>query len=125
MKSIDKMRLKFVRSELRRLHDVRDDLHREIDILTEEYLRMDCTKLYVTNHAILRYAQRVLGLETFGDTEFEQVSNLPISPERIRVNMLTKDEEVTILKNNITLFDKGGYVLLIKGLSVVTVMLKD
>ena len=85
---------------------IRDEL---ADYIDEEPKAL----LYISDHAIDRFRERVLN----GDNETK--------PETIREMMLTYEEQKKILEWGIEKFDKPGYSLIIKGITVVTTISND
>ena len=115
-----------IRCELERLDRVKRSAYKLTQSITEEYIRkLDGKRgIFISDHAMVRYMERVKNY-TFDSsmTDTEKLSTLRIPPQRIRKEMLSLEEDRTILRGQKTLYNKGKYSYLIKELTIVTVLL--
>ncbi len=79
--------------------------------------------IYISDHAIVRYLERVKGQE-FDDslTDENKLKDCGYIGH-IRDEMLSLDEDREILRNRKSFFFKDGYGYIIKELAVVTVLI--
>ena len=80
--------------------------------------------LYFTDHSMVRYAERVMGIWFEGGvSDTDRLKTLGMSPEKLREEICTHDDEVNIISRSITVYRKEGYSLVVSGLTVVTIIL--
>ena len=111
------------RTQLKELYQQRLDLMRNMSALTEEYIQEcgDKPLLYITEHAIVRYLERMKGY-TFDESlkDVDKLATIEIPPERVREMMLTHDEQKAIVAGMKSVYTKDGAKYVIKNLSVIT-----
>ena len=116
-----------IRTDLKELYNERSKIQQQMSKLTHKYIQEcgDKPLLYITEHAIVRYLERVKGI-TFDESlqESEKLRTQNVAPETIRAEMLSHKQQLDIVTHMRTMFYMNGLVYVIKGLSVVTV-LKD
>ena len=106
------------------------ELDLKLDMLREErrdmvrqYIEEETNYLYVTDHAIVRYLERVENILLTGDTDQDKLRNYTGCLELVRKDILSKEQQKQIMYQNIQNFriSKDCYVV-VKGLTVVTVI---
>lgn len=100
------------REDIKNLYRSKEIITDQIKHLTDLYIDSlgDNPGIYITDHAIERYADRVLNLKEFDYRD-------------IRLKMLTLEDDRLILNKQLGYFKKGNQLFIIKELSVVTVIL--
>jgi len=115
-----------VRFELKTLLKERELLHNKIQKLSAKYVEeYDDRLIFVTDHAIVRYMERVLEMELVGETDQDKIKNSNIPPQNIRKLMLTYEDEKEIVLKGKNFHETEQCVLICQGLAVVTVIRKD
>ena len=117
-----------IRTELKTLFRQRAKLSDEITVATEEYIHAcgDGPLLYITEHAIVRYLERVKKLvfnDKLSDLEKLKAGNIP--PEKVRAEMLSQDEQIDIVRGMRHTHQVGEVRFIIENLTVVTVIIRE
>ena len=114
------------RDELKGMYKVVGKLRNHIQSATASYeAELDGRRgIYISDHAIRRYLERVKGF-TLNDelTDEEYVRQIVIPPEVIRDEMLTIEEDRKILRGQRSIFHRGEYSYIVKELTIITVLL--
>jgi hypothetical protein len=115
------------RKELKELLKKREELHTDIQRLSVKYVEeyKDGRLIYITDHAIVRYMERILGMQLEGNTDREKIEHSNIPPENIRKLMLSKDDETEIVLRGKNFHETDNCVLVCQTLAVVTVIKKQ
>ena len=111
-----------VREELRQLHIDREENMKNIQKLTHAYLKEEGPYIYISDHAIVRYMERVKGFQFIGQTDQEKIEELTMPPERIRKQILSTEEQKEILSKNIKFYKKGDFKYVINNLTLITII---
>jgi hypothetical protein len=114
------------RKELKELLIQKTELQKKIDSLIEEYITetQGDNLLFITDHAIVRYMERVKGYNFKSDNDKDKIKELSRSPESIRKEMLSYDDQLRIIRQKGERYNKGNVVYITKNLAVITVMIK-
>lgn len=120
--------LQTIRTELIELYDTKDNITSSINAKTALYLAMlDDSQpcLYVSDHAIVRYLERVKGIElpTTELSDYDTLMSLNIDIESVRKEIVSIEQSREILRRQYRYFRLNGYSLIIKNLTIVTVIL--
>ncbi len=116
-----------LRDDLKRMYRQVMELRKNIQIASGAYEKeLDGRRgIYITDHAIRRYLERVKGFELNDElTDEEYIRQLVVPPEVIRDEMLTIEEDRKILRGQRSLFHRGEHIYIIKELAIVTVLHK-
>ena len=114
------------RNDLKEKYKQVEELRKEIQSITAAYEEeLDGRRgVFISDHAIRRYLERVKGFETNDELTDEQyIRQLVVPPEVIRDEMLTMDEDRQILRGQRSIFHRGKYSYVVKQLTIVTVLL--
>ena len=115
------------RDKLKELLKQKKELVEKIVEATRDYVRStDSNLLYITDHAIARYLERVLKMnfpEDLSDEEKIYAGGIP--PEQIRKEILSKEDELKILYGDLKYYNKGNIKLIADNLAILTVLYKD
>ena len=121
--------IKIDRSELKAFYRIRDSMRSHIQAETIKYIRAlgpDQKGIYISDHAIVRYLERVKGKifdKAMTDTQImERLSYMEGYVGDIRDEMISIQEDRDILKSQKSFFRKDGFGYIIKELAVVTVI---
>ena len=115
-----------IRKELRNALIEREELHKKIQSLSAQYLNSNPDRyIYVSDHALVRYLERVMDIELKGDTDTEKLRSAPFSPEHIRKFMMSKADEIEIVSKGKNFHETEECVLVCRALTIVTVMNKE
>ncbi len=106
----------------------KESLQLRISTAKEKYIKacQDTPMIYVSDHAMVRYLERVLGV-TLGDQEDEgdklhtYLRKQNLSVHALRKEMLSIAEMKHIVSNEISRYTKGDYIYIINKLAMVTV----
>jgi len=98
--------------------------------LKEEYLdACNGPLIYVSDHAIVRYLERVEKIKLQGTTDtnkiFKYLREGAIDAKELRTKILTKPEMRHIVSNEISRYEKQGYIYIIKNLGLITIYKKE
>ena len=100
----------------------------DITKLTQQYLDEYADYIYITDHAIIRYLERVLdlGTHTLNGSEEDKVNQYlkiaGMSGKSIRDTILTRGEQRTIMQQQISRYSKDGMIYIIKNLTLITIV---
>lgn len=113
------------RDKLKELYQAKEELTEAINSETEEYIFDLNGKhgIYITDHAIVRYLERVKGY-TY-PPHMSDESKLEVcqwTPQSIRKEMLTLEEDRIILTKQLNFFNRGDYGYVVKNMAIVTVV---
>ena len=106
----------------------RDSLSKKITTLQQQYLNEYTDYIYITDHAIIRYLERVMGIgtHTFEGSENERVTQYlkiaNMSGQQVRDKILSHGEQRTIVQQGIKRYRKDDMIYVIANLSLVTVL---
>ena len=105
------------RQELKTLYRQIEEVRNDIRELTGKYIGTLGGKrgIYITDHAINRYLERIKGMSS---EDIESFSGY----ETLRQEMLTHAEDRCILDKQLAFFKRGSYGYIIKNLAVLTVI---
>ena len=125
---MDNIHYKFQRDKLRTLLSSRESINRDIRRTIPKYLNTIPTNsmaLYITDHAIARYLERViLHPRCEGQTDEDYIFSYHIAPQAVREQIITPKDSRYIVKNDITLYRINSiYSVIIRNLNIVTVIL--
>lgn len=121
------------RIQLRRLIHERKVLNNKIECAKKIYLDEydGQSVLFISDHAIIRYIERVLGDKLTHshlgdkDTIAKYVRSKGMSGQEFRESILTVDEQRLIIKSNITFFKKNDWVYVIRDYTLTTIIHRD
>ena len=117
-----------MRKKLIQKHIEREIINNDISSLTDEYIKEYDNLIYISEHAIIRYLERVLkiGTHTLRGSEKQKVDQYlrmsKMSGEALRSNILTREEQLEIVNNDLSRYIKGDYIYVIKRLTLVTIL---
>ena len=116
-----------IRTDLKNLYSQRTKIQTALLEATEKYIEEcgDSPLLYITEHAIVRYLERVKGKtfdESLSDADKLRTQGWP--PEKVREQMLTKAQQLDVVKHARSRLNIGEFTYIIKNLSVITVTKK-
>ena len=77
--------------------------------------------LYITDHAKVRYLERVKSISLTGDTDKEKLSNSGLDTYSLSKEIVSREEEEKILKGQLETWTRNDITLVIKRLAIVTV----
>jgi len=114
-----------VRRALKEKYRLQEQTRREIQSLTEAYeVELHGSRgIFVSDHAIVRYLERVKGWTFKSDTDAERLGVYNGYIGKVRDEMLTLEEDRKILRSQLSFYTRGKYAYVIKELSIVTVIL--
>ena len=127
--------LQEVRQLLKNQYHIGDEARKQVVLITKDYLEAlgDDRGIFISDHSIIRYIDRVLNLDVSMATSDNTTHNLydicthhNLVIEDLRDEMLSIRDDRTIIKNHLSLFrftrgDKK-YGFIVKELCVVTVI---
>ena len=114
------------RSDLKIMYRQVEELRKGIQIATGIYEKeLDGRRgVFITDHAIRRYLERVKGFSTNDElTDEEYIHQIVVPPEVIRDEMLTMEEDRIILRGQRSIFHRAKYRYVVKELALITVLL--
>ena len=114
-----------VREDLKAAYSLRSSVDELITEYTKTYIDQlgdDERGLYITDHAMVRYLERVKGYILRGDTDEEKLSHYNSSLTKLRNEMLTVAEDRRILTMRKSANKIRDYIYIVKNLAVVTVI---
>lgn len=121
------------RLHLRSLIKQREILDRSIELAKKDYAEK-CEEgaqcLFMTDHAIVRYIQRVLGDKLpeshLGEKDMvtKYITRNGLDSIKFRNTILTPEEQLDILKRNTTFYTKGEWTYVIRNYTLVSVIPK-
>jgi hypothetical protein len=119
-----------IRKELKKHLQLKDEAKYKVQSLTDIYMNElgdNDFGIYITDHAIIRYLERVKGVfvpaELNNTSDIVKLKSLNIEPAEVREEMLTIKEDRSILLKQISRYNRGQYSYIIKELAVVTVII--
>jgi len=106
---------------------LRADMDKVIDKIKHDYKEEHESLLYITDHALVRHAQRVNGAEATDIPDIDAVRFLYHDQciEEVRNNMLSRTEQEFIIDKNLKQYNQGDITYVIKNLAVVTVYMRN
>ena len=111
-----------MRAAIKALEDAQDSIkglrHEHIQRYVEE---TSGQLLYITDHAKVRYLERVENLRLEGNTDQEKLLSAGANTIGLSRRIISRKEEEKALLSGVERFRKNGHILLIKRLAVVTV----
>lgn len=121
------------RRQLRELIHERKVLNNKIECVKKVYLDEyeGQSVLFISDHAIIRYIERVIGDELSHshlgdkDTIAKYVYGKGMTGYEFRNQILTVEEQRLIIKSNITFFKKGEWVYIIRDYTLTTIIHRD
>ena len=118
-----------IREHLKKLYREKHNIHGQIASKTSAYinaLEPDEHGIYITDHAIVRYLERVCGVVFPCDlSDEDKLKWYKVPPETVRKEMLTLEDDRTILNKQKGFYIKYDYAYIIKELTLVTVIKFD
>jgi len=94
--------------------------------LIEKYIQKTSKLIFLTDHSIVRYLERVKGLTLSGKADIRKVQQYlrkyQVDANELRAEMLNKEEMLHILKNNIVLYPKGDFTYVFENLTLITIL---
>ena len=124
------MRKMDTRNQLKDAFNTRERLDAQIERLTDEYLEEFEGEhvVWITDHAIVRYIERILGM-TVPESELGEkdrvakwFSKQGVCPETFRNGILTLDEQQEIIRKRKSSYVKSGFRYLIKNLALISII---
>ena len=112
------------RKALRKAHVELKELHSTINSLSKDYvaqLESNNSGMYVTTHALVRFAERVKGISLLGDTDELKLSNYQGSIADLRGELLSPEDGRAIILGHKRFHHMRGYTIVSDGLTVLTV----
>jgi len=115
------------RADLKGLYAARENIDQDIQKFTDLYIEaLDGKRgIFISDHAIVRWLERIRKIDLIGETDTERLYNLKRDIKELRERMLTLEEDRTILKGRKRFFLKDNYTMVIRGLTVVTILEKN
>ena len=116
-----------LRKELKEMYELREHIDKKIQGATDAYIKeLDGKRgIYISDHAIVRWLERIRKIDMIGESDQERLGNLQRNIGELRERMLTLAEDRKILLGRKRFFFKDNYTMIIKGLTVVTIMEKN
>jgi len=113
-----------LRQSLKADYRAKELLRQSIQADTEQYIEslQGGRGLFISDHAIVRYLERVKGWTFRTETDKSKLNEYCGYLGKIREEMLTLDEDREILTSQKTTFRKGNCLYVIKELAIVTVL---
>ncbi len=119
---------KILKSMYKKIDLIKDDIR----VITKKYiakLKPNEHSIYISDHAIVRFLERVKGVE-FPDNSMSDEDKIKLYSSTsgryigyIRDEMLTIEEDRKILNHQMTYFHRENYLYVIKELCITTVLL--
>ena len=105
-------------------------LQEQITKLKEEYLEAcDTEPIYITDHSMVRYLERIKGLFLGSGSDLEKIKRYirhsDYTFKQLRDEILTEREMRHIVANEVKRYEKGDCIYIIKNLSLVTIYKKE
>ena len=111
-----------LRKRIKEKMELRDKLNEELQKDMYEYAQTPGPYIYVTEHAIIRYMERVKGFKFKSDNDIDKIKELPYPPERIRTEMMSLGEQREAVIKRTRFWRKNGFIYVINALTLVTVL---
>lgn len=114
-----------IRQKLKVLYRERGAISNEISDYTYRYLEElnDNKGIYITDHAIRRYLERVLNYSFSSDlSDIECIKEVRIPPEKLREDILSLEEDRIILNKRLGFYKKGDFGYIVRELSLITII---
>ena len=87
----------------------------------KDYISTSSNYIYISDHALVRYIERVENILLLGNTDREKLQSFPTHRE-YRTDVLTKEEQKTILEQDKGYFVKNGYTYILRNLTLITII---
>ncbi len=106
------------------------NLQGHITMLKDEYLdACDGAPVYISDHAIVRYLERVKELRLHGTTDSNKVytylRRTGRNPKELREEILSEKEQRHIVSNEVIMYDRQGFIYVVKNLALITIYPKE
>lgn len=112
-----------MRQQIKDIEEVIDLLKTKKKEYVRKYIEEETNYIYFTDHAMVRYLERVENILLLGNTDQEKLHSYPGDLTAIRKEILPAERQKHILWNDIDNYRISDKVyLVIKGLAVVTVI---
>jgi len=112
-----------MRSKIKNLLSQKYDLQQQIDMEIERYINnTEGNLLYISDHALIRYMERQEQFVFTSKDDRDKIKELPISPEQIREQMLTREDQERIVRMRGDKYTKNGLSFICRYLTIITVL---
>ena len=113
--------MKELRDQIKEKMRLRDKLNEELQVLMNEYVKTPGPYIYISEHAIVRFMERVKGFEFKAKEDTDKIKELPYPPEKIRAEIMSVDEQREAAIKRVRFWKKNGFVYVINALTLITV----
>ena len=87
----------------------------------KDYISTTSNYIYISDHALVRYLERVENILLLGNTDKEKLQSFP-NHQVYRQDIFSKDEQKTILKQDKGYFVRNGYTYILRNLTLITII---
>lgn len=118
-----------MREELIAAITAKKELIERLRSLKKAYIREHSSYIYISDHAIVRYIERVKGDSLYpfkGDNDAQTIDNylkyMNMYGGTLRNEILSENEQKRIVNEEMQVYKKDGFAYIIKNLSLVTII---
>ena len=117
------------RTRLLKLLQVNTELQKQLKKSADKYIKEKGQLLYYSDHAIVRYIERVLNQTTIEGTDEEKVATYlaenKLKGDKLREGILTPLQKKVILLLQLKRYVTDEHIYVIRDLTVITILNKE
>ncbi len=113
-----------MRQKIKDIEQQIEDLNTIKQKYIDIYLKEESSYIYISDHALVRYIERIENILLLGNTDKEKLASFNVDLGYYRRKVLSKEEQRRILKEDKGWFRKDNVTFIVKNLTLITVIKK-